>query len=60
MKTIIRNAAWVVCWDEGTKSHVYRRDVDVAFADGAITAIGRVRLSVSFSQRSAQWPVTEP
>jgi 5-methylthioadenosine/S-adenosylhomocysteine deaminase len=40
--TIIRNAAWVVAWDEGRKSHVYLRDTDVAFAGETIAAIGKV------------------
>jgi cytosine/adenosine deaminase-related metal-dependent hydrolase len=40
--TIIRNAAWLVAWDEAAGSHVYRRDVDLAFAGDTITAIGAV------------------
>ncbi len=38
--TVIKNAAWVVAWDAGAGSHVYRRDVDVAF-DDRILFIGR-------------------
>jgi len=36
----IRNAAWVAAWDEATDSHVYRRDIDIAFAGGVITHVG--------------------
>jgi 5-methylthioadenosine/S-adenosylhomocysteine deaminase len=39
--TVIRNADWVIAWDEAAKHHVYRRDVDIAFADDAITFVGR-------------------
>ena len=34
--TCIRGAAWVVAWDPERRRHVYRRDVDIAFADGTI------------------------
>ena len=40
--TVIRNASWVVAWDAAAASHVYRRDIDLAFADDTITAIGAV------------------
>jgi 5-methylthioadenosine/S-adenosylhomocysteine deaminase len=39
--TVIKNAAWVIAWDEGLGRHVYRRDVDVAFADNQVTFLGR-------------------
>jgi 5-methylthioadenosine/S-adenosylhomocysteine deaminase len=39
--TLIKNAAWVIAWDEAAARHVYRRNVDVAFADDRITFIGR-------------------
>ena len=39
--TVIKNAAWVVAWDEASARHVYRRGVDVAFADERIRFIGR-------------------
>ena len=39
--TVIKNAAWVIAWDEAAGRHTYRRDVDVAFADDRITHIGR-------------------
>ena len=41
MATVIRNAAWVVAWDEASGRHHYLRDVDVAFTallDAARTA----------------------
>jgi len=28
-RQIIRNAEWLVAWDEASQSHVYRRDVDL-------------------------------
>lgn len=37
--TVIRNAAWVVAWDEASERHVYRREVDVAFRDDEIVSI---------------------
>jgi cytosine/adenosine deaminase-related metal-dependent hydrolase len=39
--TLIRNAAFVVAWDAGSKSHVYMPDADVAFEDGVIRFVGR-------------------
>jgi 5-methylthioadenosine/S-adenosylhomocysteine deaminase len=39
--TVIKNAAWVIAWDEAAGRHTYRRDVDVAFAEDRITHIGR-------------------
>src|SRR5207244_13361934 len=39
--TVIKNAAWVVAWDEGSGRHTYRRDVDVAFTDDRISFLGR-------------------
>ncbi|WP_185983776.1 amidohydrolase family protein [Aureimonas mangrovi] len=41
-KTIIRNAAFVVAWDDESAAHVYHTDTDVAFSDGRITALGSV------------------
>ena len=38
--TVIRNAAWVAAWDEGSERHVYRRDVDVVFAGDRIVHVG--------------------
>ena len=39
-RTIIRNAAWLVAWDDAVQSHVYRRDVDLTIEGDAIAAIG--------------------
>jgi 5-methylthioadenosine/S-adenosylhomocysteine deaminase len=39
--TLIKNAAWVIAWDEASARHVYRRGVDVAFADDRVTFLGR-------------------
>jgi cytosine/adenosine deaminase-related metal-dependent hydrolase len=38
--TVIRNADWVIAWDEAASRHVYRRGVDVAFADDRISFLG--------------------
>lgn len=38
--TVIRNAAWVVTWDDAAARHVYRRNVDVAFSPDGILFIG--------------------
>src|SRR5438552_11616966 len=39
--TVIKNAAWVVAWDATARRHVYRRGVDLAFADDRISFLGR-------------------
>ena len=39
MPTVIRNADWVVAWDEARGSHRYLRNADVAF-DTRINFIG--------------------
>jgi imidazolonepropionase-like amidohydrolase len=39
--TVIRNADWVVAWDESAGHHTYRRNADIAFADNTITFVGR-------------------
>ena len=38
--TVIRNAAWVVAWNQASGGHHYLRDVDVAFAGNEITHVG--------------------
>ena len=38
--TLIRDASWVVAYDEARGSHTYRRDCDVAFSNGTITHVG--------------------
>src|SRR5690349_3917457 len=39
--TVIKNAAWVIAWDEAAGRHTYRCDVDVAFTDDRIIHVGR-------------------
>jgi cytosine/adenosine deaminase-related metal-dependent hydrolase len=39
--TLVKNAAWVIAWDEADARHVYRRNIDVAFAGDRIAFIGR-------------------
>ena len=39
-RQIIRNAAWVVVWDEAAQSHVYRRDVDLTVEGDTVAAVG--------------------
>ena len=38
--TVVRNAAWVVAWDDANARHVYLNDADVAFEDGRIVHVG--------------------
>ena len=38
--TLIRNASWLVAWDEANERHTYRRDTDLAFRDGRIVHVG--------------------
>jgi len=38
--TVIKNADWVIAWDDSAKHHVYRRGIDVAFDGNAITHVG--------------------
>jgi 5-methylthioadenosine/S-adenosylhomocysteine deaminase len=38
--TVIRNADWVIAWDEVVGRHVYRRNIDIAFTDGTIVCVG--------------------
>jgi hypothetical protein len=43
---VIRNADWVIGWDEQAGRHIYRRNIDIAFTD--------VPSTPSFSVRSGQ------
>jgi 5-methylthioadenosine/S-adenosylhomocysteine deaminase len=38
--TVIRNADWVIAWDEVAGRHVYRRNIDIALTDGTIVFVG--------------------
>ena len=39
-RRIIRNASWLVAWDQAVQSHVYRRDVDLTVEGDTVAAIG--------------------
>ena len=39
--TIIRDAAWIVAWDETNQCHAYLRDADVVFTGNTIVHVGR-------------------
>ena len=41
MATWIKNAQWVVAWDEATGTHGYLTDADVVFEDDRLTHVGR-------------------
>ena len=52
--TVIKNAAWVIAWDEGLGRHIYRRGIDLApsrtaasLARGAITRAPRTGSSTA-------------
>jgi cytosine/adenosine deaminase-related metal-dependent hydrolase len=38
--TVIKNAAWLVAWDDSLGGHRYLRHADLAFADERIVHIG--------------------
>ncbi len=38
--TVVRNAAWIVAWDEGASQHVYMQDADIAFSKDGILYVG--------------------
>jgi len=35
--TVIRNAGWVIAWDEAAGRHIYRRNIDIAFSEARST-----------------------
>jgi len=39
--TVIRNAEWVVGWDEGRASHCYLRNIDVVFRGTELVFVGK-------------------
>ncbi len=39
--TVIRKAAWIIAWDEDTKTHTYLTDADLAFCGSWITFVGQ-------------------
>jgi cytosine/adenosine deaminase-related metal-dependent hydrolase len=38
--TVVRNAAWVIAWDDDASQHVYMQDADVAFSKAEILYVG--------------------
>ena len=38
--TVIRNASWIIGWDEDNSKHIYMQDGDVAFAGDRILQVG--------------------
>ncbi len=38
--TVIRNAAWIIAWDEAARSHRFLRDADLAFEGDRIVQVG--------------------
>jgi cytosine/adenosine deaminase-related metal-dependent hydrolase len=38
---LIRNAAWIVAWDQAKARHCYLKDADLAFSGNAISFVGR-------------------
>jgi 5-methylthioadenosine/S-adenosylhomocysteine deaminase len=41
MKTVLRNVAWAVTWDQEQQTHIYRRNVDIAMEGSLISFVGR-------------------
>jgi 5-methylthioadenosine/S-adenosylhomocysteine deaminase len=39
--TVIKNADWVIAWDETASRQIYRRGVDIAFTNDRIDFVGR-------------------
>jgi cytosine/adenosine deaminase-related metal-dependent hydrolase len=39
--TLIKNADWVIAWNEAAGRHGYRRNIDIVFVDDMITFVGR-------------------
>src|SRR5215471_21717287 len=42
-RKIIRDATWLVAWDEAAQSNIFRRDVDLAIEGETIAAISPAR-----------------
>ncbi len=55
--TVIRNADWVVAWNEAKSTHVYLRDGDVAFAGSEIVSVGGPLTSISIASPLRSKPV---
>ena len=39
--TLIKNADWVIAWDETAQRQVYRRGIDLAFTGDRISFLGK-------------------
>ena len=39
--TVLRNAAWLVAWDQERSTHVYRRNIDLVIEGSAISFVGK-------------------
>ena len=39
--TVLRNAAWLVAWDQEQSTHVYRRDIDLVIEGSVISFVGK-------------------
>ena len=50
-RQIIRNASWLVAWDEAVQSHVYRRDADLTDVRAGVVPLGRYLSSQTSSMR---------
>jgi len=44
-RKMIRNAAWLVAWDEAAQSHCYHRDVDLAIEGETFAVVGPAALT---------------
>src|SRR5215475_2328660 len=44
-RKMIRNAAWLVAWDEAAQSHCYHRDVDLAIKGETFAVVGPAALT---------------
>src|SRR5437870_1838325 len=56
--TVIKDAEWVIAWDESAKRHVYRRGVDITVAwDGWAELLARsgLRAYLAPGFASARW-----
>ncbi len=39
--TVLRNAAWLIAWDQEQSTHIYRRNVDLVIEGSAISFVGK-------------------
>ena len=55
--TVIKDAASAIAWDAAAGRHVYRRAVDIAFADGTISFVRRNYAGTAAAIGSCNWIV---